>query len=294
MKLRLQSDLDLRHDPSRRYLPWIIAFMVFMAALAVAAAMVVTSSLGEWSRGLVGTLTVQVPTEAGTADADARVERVLEAVRGTPGIARARAFSAEESRALLDPWLGSAAPGDRLPLPRLIDVRVRDGTRIDAPALETSLAALVPGTVVDDHGAWLRDLAATSHSVRMATATVVAIIALAAVLTVVYATRSAFAVHRPTIEVLHLIGAHDGYVARQFEIQAAMLGLIGGAIGLVAATLVLLAFEALAPAVTATLLPDLALGTGHWLVLSAFPVLAAAITTLTARVTVLRALQQMA
>ena len=59
-----------------------------------------------------------------------------------------------------------------------------------------------------------------------------ALIAGAAAATVMVATRASLAVHRETIELLHLIGAQDGFVARAFARRALGMGLRGGLIGL--------------------------------------------------------------
>src|SRR5205085_4232694 len=53
----------------------------------------------------------------------------------------------------------------------------------------------------------------------------------ATVLTVTFATRGAMAANRPIVEVLHFIGATDGYIAGQFQRHFLTLGLKGGAIG---------------------------------------------------------------
>src|SRR5690606_11203509 len=51
----------LQRDSSSRFLPWIIALMVFMGALALAAAMMVDAAVDRWDRGLRGSLSVQIP-----------------------------------------------------------------------------------------------------------------------------------------------------------------------------------------------------------------------------------------
>jgi cell division transport system permease protein len=53
----------------------------------------------------------------------------------------------------------------------------------------------------------------------------------ATILSVAFATRGAMAANRPIVEVLHFIGARDGYIARQFQRHFLVLGLKGGAIG---------------------------------------------------------------
>jgi cell division transport system permease protein len=53
----------------------------------------------------------------------------------------------------------------------------------------------------------------------------------ATVLSVTFATRGAMATNRPIIEVLHFIGAKNGFIANQFQRHFLMLGLEGGLVG---------------------------------------------------------------
>ena len=59
-----RSDLPLDKDALSRFLPWLIAFMVFLAILAMAGMLVLNATASRWDQGIRGTLTVQVmPTE---------------------------------------------------------------------------------------------------------------------------------------------------------------------------------------------------------------------------------------
>ena len=60
---------------------------------------------------------------------------------------------------------------------------------------------------------------------------VLGLVLAATILSVTFATRGAMAANRPIVEVLHFIGATDGYIAGQFQRHFLMLGLKGGAIG---------------------------------------------------------------
>ena len=53
----------------------------------------------------------------------------------------------------------------------------------------------------------------------------------ATMLSVAFATRGAMAANRPIVEVLHFIGAKDGFIAGQFQRHFLVLGLEGGLIG---------------------------------------------------------------
>ena len=60
----------------------------------------------------------------------------------------------------------------------------------------------------------------------------------ATMLSVAFATRGAMAANRPIVEVLHFIGATDGFIAGQFQRHFLVLGLEGGLIGGAAAVVV--------------------------------------------------------
>jgi cell division transport system permease protein len=286
---RPRLDLPLERDGSGRFLTLIIALMVYLAGLALAAALLLTATAERWDRGLAGTLTVQLP-----ADQAAQMGPVLALLRASPGIAKATPLDQTRSAALLEPWLGSGPEIAELPLPRLIDVRITPGERVDLDDLRRRLADTAPGAALDDHRRWLDPLLRAAAAIRLAAAAVLVLVAGAAVLTVVFTTRAGLAVHHGVIEVLHLIGARDGYVARQFERQALRLGFRGGLVGLGLAVLTLAGvLYAGRTGVAPRLLPTLSFGAVEWLALAALPFGAALVAMLTARLTVLRALRRL-
>jgi cell division transport system permease protein len=295
--LRLRSDLPLSRDASGRFVPWIVGFMVYLAALAVAGALTLDSIAARWQAGITGTLTVQVaPADAADADPaarEARLQQVLQVIRATPGVAGVEVLGPDAMNRLLEPWLGPGSAEMGLPLPDLLSVTVRPGAQVDLPALQAALAAAVPEAEVDDHRRWLDDLAVFVHSVELLAAVVVSLVCLAAVLTVVFVTRTGLAVHRRVIEIVHLIGARDAYIAGQFQSHALRLGLIGGLVGSGLAAATLLALQRLFAGLDTPLLAGIGLGPAHWAAFAILPVAAAIIAMLTARVTVLRSLARM-
>ena len=54
---RQRLDIPLNRDSSVRFLPWIIALMVYLAGLALAGTLVLNAALQRWDRSLSGTLT---------------------------------------------------------------------------------------------------------------------------------------------------------------------------------------------------------------------------------------------
>ncbi|MGH7123419.1 MAG: cell division protein FtsX [Stellaceae bacterium] len=298
MIFRARLDLPLDRDGSGRFLPWIVSLMVFLASLALDGTLVVRDAVTRWDRGLTGTLTVELPaSSAGNRD-DGAVDLALKVLRGTSGVTRADAFGAKRTAALLEPWLGADIAAADLPLPRLIDVQIEPRAGVDLEALGQRLAAAVPGARLDEHRQWLNRVLRTALAIEIVGGMIVGLVGLAAVLAVVFATRTGLAVHHGIVEVLHLIGARDGYIARQFEWHALRLGLKGGVAGLALAILTLIGIAAAATQVGALddavrVLPALSAPAIDWALLLLLPIAAALVAMLTARITVLRALKRL-
>ena len=292
MMFRQRLDLPLAEDSTGRFLVWIMAVMVYLAILALAGAMVLAGMAGRWENGLTGRLTVQIsaqPDEAGATPLAQRTEVALALLRGTPGVIRAEAVTAAGARKLLEPWLGAALPDD-LPLPALIVVEIGPESRLDVAALAGRLATAVVGARLDNHAAWLADLRMLAHTAQLVALAVVLLVGGAAVAAVVFAVRTGLAIHSPVVELLHIMGATDGYVARQFQTHVQGLALRGGVAGLVLGLVTLAGLHTATGDASAGLLPDMALTAGQWLALLAVPLVATVLAVLTARWTVRRVL----
>ena len=288
-----RSDLPLDQDTLSRFLPWLIAFMVFLAVLAMAGMLVLDATAARWDRGISGTLTVQiVPAESAAKDSD-RLQKVLLLLGETPEVHRFETLGDAKLMALLEPWLGAAAASGDLPLPRLVDVELKPDADLDVEKLSQRMEARVPGVTIDDHSIWLERLVRLIRTVEGLATMVLVFIAFATVGTVVFTTRTGLAIHKNAIEVLHFIGAQDSYIASQFASRALTLGLKGGAIGLFLAVPTLWTIAAMARKMESGLLPDFSLGLAHYSVGVALPVVIALIAMISAHFTVMKTLSRM-
>jgi len=288
-----RSDLPLDRDAHSRFLPWLIAFMVFLAVLALAGMLILKGVAARWDNGVSGTLSIQIsPTEDLTND-EIRLGETLKILATTPEIERYEVISDERVKELLKPWLGDIGDMAELPLPQLIDVVLKSGDRLDATAFEDRLSQKVSGVNVDDHQVWLERLVNLIRTVQGVATLVLLFIAFATVGTVVFTTRTGLAVHREAIEVLHLIGAQDTYIAGQFSQRALMLGLKGGVFGLSLGVPTIAGVGYLARRMDGFLLPSMQLQPVHWVGIAILPLLVAIIAMITARTTVMRTLAGM-
>jgi cell division transport system permease protein len=288
-----RSDLPLDRDQLSRFLPWLIAFMVFLSVLAVAGMLVLNATASKWDRGVRGTMTVQVVPTDDQAKDEARLNEVLIVLATSPEIERYDALDDSRLIRLLEPWVGTAASSGELPLPRLIDVELKISARLSAAELNSRITEKVNGVNIDDHRVWLDHLVRLIETFEALAMVVLLFIVLATVGTIVFTTRTGLSIHREAIEVLHLIGAHDSYIARQFARRALGLGLSGGVVGLLLAVPTLWGLAHLARSLDDRLLPDIGFGPMHWGLLAALPVGVSLVAMVTAKITVMRSLERM-
>jgi cell division transport system permease protein len=288
----LRSDLPLDRDSAGLFLPAIIGFMVFLAALALAGSMAVDNLLAHWRGAIEAAFTVQLPPIEGESvvATGERRSHALATLAATPGVKSAILLSDTDKARLLEPWLGAEATGLNLPLPDVIAVATDADSSVDVAALAGRLQAASPGASIDDHGRWRDAMAKAAEAANLVLLGLLLLIGLAASLTVVFVARAGLAAHRRVIEILHLVGAHDGYIARQFQRHAFSRGLIGGILGTSIAAGIFVAAEHWLPGLESQ---ALALRPLQWLMVALLPLAGALLAMATARYTVLRSLRRM-
>jgi len=190
----------------------------------------VHSAAGDWQSEVAREVTIQVRVAAGR-DIETDVLRAAELARRLPGIADVRAYSRDESARLLEPWLGAGLKLDDLPVPRIVVVRLEAEPAPDLVELRRRLAAEVPAASLDDHRNFVDRMRAMSNAALIGGLAVLFLMLLATVLSVVFATRGAMVANHTVIEVLHFIGAKNGFIAGHFQRRFLRLGLQGGFIG---------------------------------------------------------------
>jgi cell division transport system permease protein len=288
------DELGLRRALADRVLPFLVAAMALLAALALAGWVGAASLARHWQEGAGAALTVQVPQPTGPAaeGEGTRLQRVLALLAGSPGIASVHALTTEELDTLLHPWLGAAADRLAVPLPAVIAVRLTQAD-VDVGPLAARLEAAAPGTLTESHDIWITRLARLSRSLQACAGMALLLVAGVAAAVIAVATRAGLAARREAIEIVHGLGATDGYIAARFAGRATLLAVAGGVAGALLALPVLLTLAILAaPFAGAASAPDspaealAALPVDLWLALPALPAAAAAIGFITAQGTV--------
>lgn len=205
-----------------------LAVMSYLACLAIGALILVDRAVTNWTSGLAREMTVQVRMIR-NADLQQELEKARAIVAAFPGIVKVEVLDEGASGRLLEPWLGTRSL-EGLPLPRLIRVLADTANPPDTEALEKALAA-VKGARLDTHRKWEAELTRMARALSVLSYAVLGLISVSAVAIVIFATRAVLQANRHIVDLLHLVGARDSFIARQIDGRFLRTGMLSGLIG---------------------------------------------------------------
>jgi cell division transport system permease protein len=227
---QFESPIVPKSTIAGRALVAVIAIMTFLGTLTTGAVMLVRAAANDWQADVAREVTIQVRPVSGR-DIEADVARSAGIARAFPGVAEVRPYSKDESVRLLEPWLGSGLQIENLPVPRMVVVRIAPDTVPDFGDLRRRLVEQVPAASLDDHRSFVERMRAMARAAVFAGLAVLALVLAATMLSVMFATRGAIASNHALVEVLHLIGAKNNFIAGHFQKRFLGLGFQGGLIG---------------------------------------------------------------
>jgi cell division transport system permease protein len=236
LAMRKTSQLVPENTIAGNALTIVVAIMSFLACLTLGAVTLVRDASRDWQTDILREITIQVrPTEG--IDLSAEAAKAATVARVMKGVASAEVLDDKASARLLEPWLGTGLDLSDLPIPRLIIVRLGDPKAVDLVTLANRLKAQVRGATLDDHRTWTSRLQTMANATVIVGISILALVFIATVLSVVFATRGAMSSNRDVVAALHFVGAEDGFIAREFQRHFLLLGLKGGLLGAASAAL---------------------------------------------------------
>ena len=277
----------------------VVAIMAFLACLTVGAVSLVGQSAATWQSQIAREATVQIRPDP-DFDIEAALVRAQAIAVNFDGVRAARIIGPDETLSLLEPWLGSDLGLNQLPVPRLVVITIDESAPPDFAAMGAAISQAVPNATLDDHRAWVGRLVTMARTTTVAGMGVLALVLVALVMTVVFATRGTLASNHGVIEVLHFVGAEARFIARQFERRFLLVGLRGAAIGGAAAIVIFLAIGVWANRnltsaegeQLSAFFGDFSIGLPAFVGVGMVIVLVGVLTMLTTRITVLRVLHE--
>lgn len=274
-------------------MPWVIAIMVALTVLAAGGALAL-DNLADRARGeLDGSATVQIieaDPQLRARQAEAAAGILLED-RDVAGVAIVPQETVEQ---LLEPWLGTDNPEDAVPIPALIDLRLRgEADEATLQRLRSLLADRAPAARIDAQARWLAPVFSALAALGWMALGLIGLLAFTGAAAVWLASRNALGTNRDTIEIVHLLGGSDDQIARIFQRSILADASVGGVLGLAIGAIAVWVMGAQFAALDSGLVSGGGLEQSDWLVLALVPIGAIVLAVCTARFTVLASLRKM-
>lgn len=197
----------------------IMAIMVYLATLAMALQATISSTSMGWDESQQGRFTIEFPQQQGEENVallEGQIKATLDALSAMEEVQEANRISDSEVAHLLQRWISDPEMAKALPLPTLIDVQIKPGSKVSSEIIQQRLSTITPNARVNDHADWLAQM----HNVMIAMAALgwilLALTAVALIIAINLICRAVMAVEQKTIELLHVMGATDKTIAETF------------------------------------------------------------------------------
>lgn len=281
------ADIAFARDDARSILPAMVACLIGFVCLLMSFSISLSAHVSGSARSASASIQVEVPQTI--ARDKAQMKRVLDVIRATEGVEKTRILDHAAMQTILKPWLGSDVMLGTLDVPVLIDITsAMDGSipLINQEALLSRLTPLAPGVSLHAHGPWQRDVERAGQLIHACFIGLSLLLIGCVVGMVILLSRTGLKLHFKTVSLLHLFGATDDYILKQFQWNTARLVARGAVVGV---GIAILAFFVLKEGISvgeSPLLPAISFGVGHMVLWLLLPVFAAVMAMMVARFTV--------
>lgn len=298
-KEKRRYDLPLANSSNNTFLRLLIGLMSVLGILALAASFALSAMTHRWSEGLDHKVSVEIPAADSGGDiiepgiVKSMTIEAAKMLRTNDFVETATVMEEADIRELLSPWLGHDMVMDTIPIPGLISVTFKKDSNPDLKDLEVQLKDVAPRARIDTHETWLNDVVRFTGALQFAAILLGLIIGITTLVAVAGGVRSKLSENKEELELLHLMGASDSYIAKQLQRHTLILSLQGGIAGVVAGCILLLLISMVAGQIGVNLVPDFKLSEAQKAILLLSPLPIAILAMITARFTVLRVLTKM-
>ena len=288
-----KQELPLKDNSTTLFLKVMISIAVFLFAVTLAGVLSINSML------ILGSLTVQIMPVNNINQEKARLEtleqqkKAVDFLKKLPEAEQVSTLNDAQLQNLLQPWLGDGIDISELPTPRLIDVKLKKGAEIDFAKLAAKLAEVSPLASLDNHKLWLDKLVKFADGLKMLAMSILVLVIAITSGAIFYTTQTNLGLHKNIIEILHVMGAKDTYVAQQYAKRDAMLGFVGGCIGLFFAVPTIFMIAGLAEQIEGGIISEARLNWFSWGLILSLPLVSSLAAMTTAYYTVKRTLEKM-
>ncbi len=292
-------DLPLDRNAGNKFVKILVGLMTVLLMLSLSGAFVLSGLAERWSSGLEGKASVEIPAKdingilLPQEDIKTATQKIALMLEDDKTIETVTVLSEAEIIALISPWLGDDIDTQTTPFPGIISLTFYKQADINKAALIKNIQNIAPQARLDTHESWINDVLRLTNSLRFAAYVIVLVIGLTTIVAIAGAVRARLSAYKEDLELLHLMGAQDNYIARQLQRHTMILALQGSFLGFVFGLILLVIMAWLLSSKDLTLIPEFTLDGGQTIILFLIPIIISVMAMGTASLTVLRTLKKL-
>ncbi|MGL4426808.1 MAG: cell division protein FtsX [Alphaproteobacteria bacterium] len=209
-------DLPLHQDSSADFVPWVFGMILFMILFAGVAALGISFYVKNVTLASQSQLTITVPVETPQERADIE-KNLVEILSARKEVMQASPLSQEQLEQTANRLDLVSFSKKLMLIPVMVDVFLGAQGTSALPQLQADVKKIYPEATVFSHQAVLQKLTNWLSTTQQAVWFSVLFFLIAALLVIIFSVRTGVRIHSSILEILHLMGASDRYISRQFQ-----------------------------------------------------------------------------
>lgn len=298
-KSKRRYDLPLDKNSGNKFIKILIALMTILLIFSLSGAFALSAIADRWSSGLEGKATIEIPAKdingvlLTSEDIKKQATNIKIILEDNRAIQKIDILKQSDIIELVEPWLGDSVTEETTTLPAIISLSFHKQADVNLQDIEKSIKEIAPQSRLDTHEDWLSDILKLTKTLRFTAYLIILVIGFTTIIAIAGAVRTRLTTYKEDLELLHLMGAGDNYISKQFQKHTLILALQGSIAGLIIGYILLLVIGLLLSTQDLSLLPNFSITNTEKLFIALLPVLISLIAMQTTRFTVLRALSKM-
>jgi len=278
--LNKRSEIPFDNNLSPKLIPLIIALMVFLITISLVGAVTIQRFVSIWDGNFLRSYNVRIqPTEKDIlifGGTDVLTEFSVDLLNSFKGVT--------EISILNEPHTNQVQ-NDRPPIQ--IEFKLANGVPNSIENIQDALLSEFNNVIFYQDSSIKRTLYEMGQSILWVALGIAGFIAASAMITIIFATHSGLVIHEKIIDILRLIGAHDRYIAKQFQNHAMHMAVKGGVFGGLFSSIAYFSVLFYAENFSFPVAPQSINSNEIWGIITITPVVMAIMTMLSARLTVM-------
>lgn len=278
----------------------LLLLMTTLMIMVVSIQISVLKTTSNWRTLIENEASIEVPTTSqdgehnSIASINKTVDRIVDLLNNSADIYDVNIMNKDEIGKLLSPWLNAESDFlEDFSLPVIINFKVKDASYERYKLLSEKIKKINPRTQIQSHKNWLSKFLKFISGIHMLSALLILITSIATIFVISSSLRARIAIFKDEISLLHLMGAKDSFLLKQFTLYVLSLLVPALLVGYLLGTLTMASVSSVFLNHQDMLFPNFALKTTQYVQLAFVPLALFVLGLITATYTALKEIKKM-